>query len=111
MVRVLLDKIPPGVIQKELRGKRSLNRKVDGTFDLGKRIDKKRARDDKCQFTCGSKHLVALWFSTLDLIWEKGRKQGLNPSLKDAIYEDFKTRGIAVDETSWVAYQVTAYTS
>ena len=47
MVRVLLDKIPPGVIQKELRGKRSFNRKVDGTFDLGKRIDKKRAKDDK----------------------------------------------------------------
>ena len=111
MVRVLLDKIPPGAVQKELREKRSLNRKKDGTFDLGKRIDKLRAKDEKCQLNCRSKHLVALWFSTLDLIWEKGRKQGLNPSLTDAIYEDFKTRGIEVDDTSWVAYQVTTCVS
>ena len=49
--------------------------------------------------------------STLDMTWEKGRKQGSNPSLTDAIYEDFKVRGIEVDETSWVAYQVTTYVS
>ena len=41
-----MDKIPPGAVQKELREKRSLNRKKDGTFDLGKRIDKLRAKDE-----------------------------------------------------------------
>ena len=111
MVRVLLDKIPPHALQKELREKRCVNRNDDGTFDLSKRTDKQRIADERCRLFCNNKHLLALWFSTLDMTWEKGRKQGSNPSLTDAIYEDFKTRGIEVDETSWVAYQVTTYVS
>ena len=110
MVRVLVDKLPISAVQNEVRKNRINNRNTDGTFDLSKRSESKKVADDKCRLKCKSKHLVALWFATLGLEWKTGSKPASNPSLTDAIYADLSARGFEVDETTWVAYQVTLQT-
>ena len=105
-----MEKLPFAALQKEVRKNRNNNRNADGTFDLSKRSDSKKVADDKCRLKCKSKQLVALWFATLDLDWKTGSKPASNPSLTDAIYADLSARGFEVDETTWVAYQVTLQT-
>ena len=111
MVRVLVENIPLEAAQKEQRKIRNINRKTDGKFDLVNRLEKQKSAELRCRLNCNNYHLVALWFATLDMDWKKTAKKRDNPSLADAIYEDFNKRGIEVDETSWVAYQVTKQTT
>ena len=52
------------------------------------------------------RHLVALWFATLGLTWQKGGDQTKKDTLQTALVEDLHLRGWDVDYTNHVAYKV-----
>ena len=51
-------------------------------------------------------HLVALFFATLELTWQKHLKQSEKDTLNTAIIEDLHLRGWNVDFVNHVAYKV-----
>ena len=51
-------------------------------------------------------HLVALFFVTLELTWQKHLKQNEKDTLNTALVEDLHLRGWNVDYTNHVAYKV-----
>ena len=109
MVQVLVQDVPLGALQKELRKKR-VNAK-SGTKRFAKSSDdtKLAAKENKCTFACNNKNLAALWFASKGMVWAKGMVQGRKNTLSDVMWADLQGDKDYIDDVNWVAYQVRQY--
>ena len=97
-----------GAAERSAREARSGTRARDADHRFLSVSKSKKATDKalKGALSYPNCHLVALWFATLGLTWQKGGDQTKKDTLKTALVEDLHLRGWNVDFTSHVAYKV-----
>ena len=105
-VRVECSTIPREALQKEVRAKRVQARDADHRFLPVSKSKKATDKALKGALSYPNCHLVALWFATLGLTWQKGGDQTKKDTLQTALVEDLHLRGWNVDYTNHVAYKV-----
>ena len=112
-VRVECSTIPREALQKEVRAKRVQARDSDHRFLPVSKSKKATDTANKGKLSYPNCHLVALWFATLGLTWQKGGDQSKKDTLQTALVlvEDLHLRGWDVDFTNHVAYKVSRATT
>ena len=112
-VRVECSTIPREALQKVVRANRVQSRGSGKGFLAVS--ETKKATDKALRGTLSypNCHLVALWFATLGLTWQKGGDQSKKDTLQTALVlvEDLHLRGWDVDFTNHVAYKVSRATT
>ena len=109
MVQVLVQDVPLGALQKELRKKR-VNAKSGGKgFQVSTEDHKQAVKDLRCQLKCSNKNLAALWFASKGMVWAKGAVQGKKNTLSDVMWADLLGDKDYIDDVNWVAYKVRRY--
>ena len=89
-----------------MRAKRVQARDADHRFLSVSKSKKATDKANKGTLSYPNCHLVALWFATLGLTWQKGGDQTKKDTLQTALVEDLHLRGWNVDYTNHVAYKV-----
>ena len=105
-VRVECSTIPREALQKELRANRVQSRGSGKGFLAVSKSKEATNSAMKGKLSYPNCHLVALWFATLGLTWQKGGDQSKKDTLQTALVEDLHLRGWNVDFTNHVAYKV-----
>ena len=93
-------------LQKVLRANRVQSRGSGKGFLAASKSKKATDKALKGALSYPNCHLVALWFATLGLTWQKGGDQTKKDTLQTALVEDLHLRGWNVDFTNHVAYKV-----
>jgi hypothetical protein len=86
MVQVLVQDVPLGALQKELRKKRVNAKSGTKRFVKSSADTKLAAKEMRCVFTCNNKNLAALWFASKGMVWAKGAVQGQKNTLSDVMW-------------------------
>ena len=105
-VRVECSTIPREALQKVVRANRVQSRGSGKGFLAVSEAKKATNKAIKGTLSYPNCHLVALWFATLGLTWQKGGDQTKKDTLQTALVEDLHLRGWNVDYTNHVAYKV-----
>ena len=104
--RVECPTVPREALQKVVRANRVQSRGSGKGFLAVSETKKATDKAIKGTLSYPNCHLVALWFATLGLTWQKGGDQSKKDTLQTALVEDFHLRGWNVDFTNHVAHKV-----
>ena len=96
-VRVECSTIPREALQKVVRANRVQSRGSGKGFLAVSETKKATNKAIKGTLSYPNCHLVALWFATLGLTWQKGGDQSKKDTLQTALVEDLHLRGWDVE--------------